>query len=205
MYKKKSKEYFKIAIIYYIFYIIVLFLITYFNLSSYRFSKLIYFFLTLICILIVCFKDKKLVNLGLESKNLLSGTIFTIIVAVISFIITINTAAPLSVLKNILYYLISVSLTEEIIFRGFLQSYLFGLKIKPIFIYIIGAIFFSLSHIPLRITFVPLVDLIPELLFCFFFHLFLCFITKKENNIAIPVGLHFIWNYFTVVAKQFFL
>ncbi|MCI8778531.1 MAG: CPBP family intramembrane metalloprotease [Bacilli bacterium] len=69
-------------------------------------------------------------------------------------------------IRGSLYYLFYISLLEETLFRGFIQSYLFGLKCNKYIIFIIGTLLFSLTYI---------IESFPQLIFCFVFHLMMCF------------------------------
>ena len=82
-----------------------------------------------------------------------------------------------------------------------MQNYLFGLRLNRKIIYAIGAVFFALVHLPFQmfvndmLSFSYIITAIPQLIFTFFLHLAMCFITYKRKDILIPVALHFALNF----------
>ena len=82
-----------------------------------------------------------------------------------------------------------------------MQNYLFGLRLNRKIIYAIGAVFFALVHLPFQmfvndmVSFSYIITAIPQLIFTFFLHLAMCFITYKRKDILIPAALHFALNF----------
>lgn len=106
------------------------------------------------------------------------------------------------ILWTIPYYLFYIAAVEEILFRGFIQNYLFGLNLNPKLVFCLGGIFFSLFHLPYQMynrgfssLLVYTVQMIPSLVFIFFVHLALCLIAKKRESIILPIVIHFLMDY----------
>ncbi len=203
MYQDKSKNYALIAIVYWLLYMIGLFLMGVLYKNGVRNYNLIYWAFAITGILIVIIKDKSIVNLGLKKDKLKINLIisFSIIILVFILSVIIGKYPLLKLIKGSLYYLLYISLLEEIIFRGFIQNYLFGLKLKKSIIFLIGALLFSLIHLPFQmyvnnnVSINYIIWSLPQLIFCFVFHLVMCFITYKRKDITIPVSLHYAIDY----------
>lgn len=106
------------------------------------------------------------------------------------------------ILWQIPYFLFYIGAVEEILFRGFLQNYLFGLNLSSKLTFCIGALFFSFIHLPYQMYNRGFPSLLayavwssPNLVYNFLFHLLLCLIAKKRGSIIIPIAIHFMWNY----------
>lgn len=127
--------------------------------------------------------------------NLLVAGIIVVVSIGVAFIF--KDKPTMDIIKAILYYMFFIALQEEVIFRGMIQNYLFGLPINKIIIYVIGAVFFSLIHLPFQmfandmVSFSYIIVALPQLAFTFLFHLLICFITYKRKDILIPTALHF--------------
>ncbi len=199
MYQVKNKSYALIAVIYFIFYMFSFLLMGVLFKNNVSWYYLIYWFLFAVAIVIVLFKDKKVENLGITKDNLFKNTMISISIIVVSFIIGIfiSDLSITKILKALLYFLFYVSMVEEVVFRGFIQNYLFGLKINKKLIFIIGGIFFSLIHLPFQMYVNNMVSInyiltaLPQLIFTFIFHFIMCYITYKRKDITIPIALHF--------------
>lgn len=150
-------------------------------------------------VLIAVIKDRSVICLGFTKEkiktNLLVSGIIIAASIVFAFLYADRPAAV--IVKAVFYYLFYIALLEEIIFRGFLQSYLFGLPVNTKIIYIIGAVMFALMHLPFQMFVNNMISLsyvvvaMPQLIFTFVFHLVMCFITYKRKDILIPTALHF--------------
>jgi len=207
MYKEKEKSYFLIAIFYWIISMVgfILMGILYKNnISHYNF---IYYFLFIGSILIVFFKDRSIDNLGFTRENFEKNIIISISIIVLTFLISIFLSHhPLQkLLKRTAYYLLYISLVEEVTYRGFIQNYLFGLKLNKYCTFIIGALLFSLMHLPFQmyvnnnVSLTYFVIALPQLCFTFLFHLLMCFITYKRKDVTIPIALHFTIDYIQAI------
>jgi membrane protease YdiL (CAAX protease family) len=152
-------------------------------------------------------KDKSVENLGFTKNHIKINLLIAFCIVTLTIIISIFISPyPLKrLMKGALYYLIYVSLAEEMIYRGLIQNYLFGLKLNRCWIFVIGALLFSFMHLPFQmyvndnVSFGYIIDALPQLAFTFVFHLVMCFITYKRKDITIPVALHFAIDYIQAV------
>ena len=89
-------------------------------------------------------------------------------------------------------------MVEEILFRGFIQSYLFGLSVDKKRVYCIGGICFALMHLPFQmfvhnnVSISYVIQRLPSLFYIVILHLLLCYITSKRKDITIPIAFHFL-------------
>jgi membrane protease YdiL (CAAX protease family) len=161
----------------------------------------IYWTLFAAAVAIVMLRDKSAGNLGLGNvkMDIVLSPILAAAVVAISFTVSEKSGSVL--LRGAWYYLIRIALVEEVTFRGFLQSYLFGIPWKRKRVYILGAACFSMMHVPFQMYVNQMVSLRyfliawPQLLFTFVFHLLMCWITRKRGNILLPVTIHFALDY----------
>ncbi|WP_083879838.1 CPBP family intramembrane glutamic endopeptidase [Desulfitobacterium dichloroeliminans] len=89
-----------------------------------------------------------------------------------------------------------ISLVEEIIFRGYIQTRLYGLIKRPLFAIILGGILFMLMHIPFQIGYAKMglfayiqVNYIT-LMFTFIWHVVFDFLYRKYNTIYASTIFH---------------
>ena len=199
MYKTKKKNYAIIAIIYFIMMMLGYFAMGVLYKCGVEYYSIILWLLLIVAILIVIIKDKSIINLGFTRKKIKCNALFAgIIIAVaIIFAFLFTDRSANIIIKAVFYYLIFIAFQEEIIFRGFIQNYLFGLSANRKVTFIIGAVMFALIHLPFQMFVNDMVSLsyvivaMPQLIFTFLFHLLMCFITYKRNDILIPTALHF--------------
>lgn len=203
MYKSKDKSYFLIAVIYWIIYMVGLLIMGVLYKNNISHYNIIYYILFAISILIIVLKDKRVNNLGFTKENIKQNLLVSISLIAVTFIISvfISEYSLDKLLKVSLYYLFYISLVEEVIYRGFIQNYLFGLKANKYLIFIIGALLFSFTHLPFQmyvnnnVSLNYIIEALPQLLFCFTFHLIMCLITYKRKDITIPIALHYAIDY----------
>lgn len=168
-----------------------------------RFYNIIYYLLAVCGIAIVLIKDKNVTDLGFTKEKLKVNLIISCSIVILTFIISVimGKHSISELIKNSLYYLFYVALVEEVTFRGIIQNYLFGLKCNKYIIFLIGAVMFSLMHLPFQmyvhnnVSFNYIIEALPQLAFCFVFHLVMCFITYKRGDITIPVAIHYAIDY----------
>lgn len=203
MYKEKNNFYFIIAMIYWIIYMLGLFVMGILYKKGISNYNIIYWIIAIIGILIVITKDKNIINLGFTKEKIKMNIIISFLIIIITFVISVIAGKYpiLRLIRGSLYYLFYVSLLEEILFRGFIQNYLCGLKCNKYVIFIMGALLFSLIHLPFQmyvnnnVSLNYILEALPQLLFCFVFHLIMCFITYKRKDITIPIALHYAIDY----------
>lgn len=155
-------------------------------------------------------RKQKLITIGFSKtqakKSLILGAMLFVIVTIF-FIIkaflsgsTIQTDIRL-VIIYIMYYLIFIAFMEELIFRAYIGTRLFGFfKNKKLSIAIVG-IMFSFYHTPfyMIITEVSLTEYICahffNLIYLAIIHTFFQWLYAKHNSIIAPTILHFILDY----------
>lgn len=141
--------------------------------------------------------------LGFGGNKLKKDSVISICIIAVVYIgsIFFSEYSVLQLLKLSLYYIFYIGAVEEIIFRGFIQNCLFGLKLNRSVTFLIGAAFFSLMHLPFQmylhgnVSLMYLAEVWPNLIFTFVVHLVFCFITYKRKNILIPIAIHYVINY----------
>ena len=201
MYQAKNKTYAAIAIIYFIAMMFGYYLMGVLYKSGNKYFSGVQWLFLIIAVLIVLIKDKSFSNLGFTKEKIKSNLLIAAIIIAASigfaFLYTDRSAAVIA--KAAAYYLFYVALLEEVIF--IMQNYLFGLRLNRKIIYAIGAVFFALVHLPFQmfvndmVSFSYIITAIPQLIFTFFLHLAMCFITYKRKDILIPAALHFALNF----------
>lgn len=199
MYQKKNKTYAIIAILYFIAILFGYLAMGVLYKRGITFYYVIQWLLLTGAVLTAVIKDKSVICLGFTKEkirtNLLVAGVIIAASIVFAFLYADRSAAV--IVRAVFYYLFYIALLEEIIFRGFLQSYLFGLPVNTKIIYIIGAVMFALMHLPFQMFVNNMISLsyvvvaTPQLIFTFVFHLVMCFITYKRKDILIPTALHF--------------
>ncbi|MFQ6841543.1 MAG: lysostaphin resistance A-like protein [Agathobaculum sp.] len=139
-------------------------------------------------------KDRSLVLLGFGRGHLRTDAVILTAWLTVSFCIglfVMQKPYP-GIWQEACYYLFMVALCEEVLYRGFLQNYLFGLPYPKQICCLIGAGMFSASHLPFYLQvngFHPIFLL--QLSITFISHLVFCHIGEKRNNLLIPIAIHF--------------
>lgn len=207
MYKSKDKSYFIIALSYWVITMIGFLLMGILYRNNVPYYNVIYYILFIVCIFIVLLKDKHINNLGFTGEKIKINLVISISLVLITFLLSIfiSNYSLKQLWKGTFYYLFYVSMIEEIIYRGFLQNYLFGLKANKYFLFSIGAFFFSFMHLPFQmyvnhnVTLNYIIEALPQLLFCVVLHFGLCYLTYKRKDITIPIALHYAIDYIQAV------
>ena len=136
----------------------------------------------------------------MRGKSIILGFVLGIFLVVGNIAVGLENGknfAPIqTILLNVFYYLFIISLSEEMIFRGFIQSRIFGLVHNNLLTTILVAIMFILSHIPYHMS----AEKMTLLQFCqhngtwfislFVLHLFLTYLYRKYNSIFASTVFH---------------
>ena len=208
MYQSKNRSYGIIAIIFYCILFLGMFLAGLLFQKGYKYGmNIIYCSLFVICVLIALIKDRNIYNLGYSKEKLQINLVISLIIVVVTFIIIwiFSNLTFHELLKQMLYYLFYIAAIEEILFRGLIQNYLFGLKLNKYVIFTIGALFFSFIHIPFQmfvhnnVSLNYLVEALPNLIETFIAHFVYCFIAYKRKDITIPIAIHYAYNFLGVI------
>ena len=138
-------------------------------------------------------RDRSLVVLGFGKGHLRTDTVILTAWLAVSFCIglfVMQKPYP-EIWPEACYYLFAVALCEEVLYRGFLQNYLFGLPYPKQICCLIGAGMFSASHLPFYLQvngFHPI--FLVQLGITFVSHLVFCYIGEKRDNLLIPIAIH---------------
>ena len=207
------------SIIALVFYTVLLF--SYLALGILYVKKGVYFgiyvnlFLTLICIGIVLLRKQKLSTIGLTLKNMkksvLWGLIFGGVILFVKIIPPVLAGRKLTGLNEILYngfyYFIVIAFVEEIVFRGYLQTRLYGIIKSDVLAVVIGGLLFSVMHIPFQMynqnvgLLVYLKKNCLSLLLVFLWHIVFNFLYRKNNSLAAPTIMHGIMDFSSYIFK----
>lgn len=157
---------------------------------------------TIIVTIAVIAHDNSLEPLGFCKTNLKTDFLLMIGLLIIEFQIGVILYGMTYeyALKSILYYFFWIALQEEILYRGFLQGYLFSITKSRIVAYCIGAVLFSVSHIPYQVQ-IGHTDslLLVKIAITFITHIVFCIIVEKRQNICIPIAIHVAQNFLSVI------
>lgn len=160
--------------------------------------------LVLLCIGLVVARKQPLKSIGISKKNLKTSLILGAIPSIL--LLTVMLIAGLlggdhfetasNLLLSFLKFLFIIGFVEEIIFRGYIQTRIYGLIKKPIAAILITAVFFMLMHIPFQMgraqmgVFEYITTNYISLLFTFAWHIVFNFMYSKYNSIAAPTLFH---------------
>ncbi len=114
--------------------------------------------LAVICVIIVLIRKQKLKSIGFDKAEIRKSFVFGIVLALIIFLVDflpgylagyeMQTIAKL--FKDFLYYFFIIALVEEIVFRGFIQTRIYGIIKNPILSILVTAFLFMTMHIPFQ-------------------------------------------------------
>lgn len=208
MYQRREQSCFFIAVLYYIVYMLGLLLMGILYQKQSVFRRWPYYILFLVCFFIVLVKDKSLGSLGFTKEKLKPNLLISLVIVLFTFgtSVILYPEHFVQLVQETIYYVFEIALVEEVIFRGLLQSYLFGSEAPRRLVFAIGAVMFSLSHLPFQmylhndVSWGYVMGAMPQLIYTFLFHLFMCWITEKRKDILIPVALHYVTNYINFVG-----
>lgn len=176
------------------------------NVAQYVLSFVIIVMMSIFMII----KKQGLASIGITSKNfgksVLLGVMYSLIYCLIfatTHIIQENLKVKtdlLLIISNAFNFLIGVSLFEEVLYRGFINSRLSGLIKNKYVSTVLCGILFSLLHLPYRsIGYGDLgryfLEQYPYHIILFLLHIIFQSIYDKYHNIAAPVVLHFFYDF----------
>ena len=199
-----------VAIVYYLF-----LLVAYYILGVILEKKDVYLgyhvniILIILLLLCVVIRKQKFESIGFGKDNIKKsfrlGLVTAGLVFFMSFIPgvlsgkTLNSVSEL--LSNFVYYLFVIALVEEIIFRGFIQTRIYGMIKKPALAILVVAFMFMTMHIPFQmaraemgvVTFIT--NNYITLIFQFSWHVVFNIMYAKYNSIIAPTIFHTILNW----------
>lgn len=153
----------------------------------------------IICIVLVLSRKQKLASVGITLKNIkkalltgaLLGIIFSFFMNVLpnilagGKIITHNQA-----LHNIFYYFIVISLSEEVVFRGYIQTRIYGLIKNDILAVIVAGLLFYAMHLPFQMPVNGMQINLINMAIMVVLHILMNFLYRKYNSLAAPTVFH---------------
>jgi uncharacterized protein len=157
-----------------------------------------------LCIALLLLRKEKITTIGFTKNNavksiVLGGVLGILIVIgniVVNLVLARQFAQIQNTIANFFYYMLVISLVEEIIFRGYIQTRIFGLVKQPLFAIILGGILFMLMHIPFQMGYAKL-GLFAYvqrswiiLIFTFIWHVVFDFLYRKYNTIYASTIFH---------------
>jgi membrane protease YdiL (CAAX protease family) len=165
--------------------------------------------LAILCVSLVFVRKEKISSIGFNKNNvvksIITGSILGLLIVAFNILLNLiqgRTFAPLqNIIINLVYYMVVISLVEEIIFRGYIQTRLYGLVKRPMIARILGALFFMLMHIPFQMGYanMELVAYVQmnwiTLVFTFAWHMVFDFLYRKYNAIYAPTIFHGFMNW----------
>ena len=157
-----------------------------------------------LCAVVVLARGGGLAGLGFRRKNALAATLTGLALGAAAVIINGATAllggqkpAALSaILLNLPFYLVVIALSEEVIFRGYIQSRLFGLIRNNAAATCVAALLFVGMHIPYHVG-ASGAALLPYLsanavwfVTLFAWHLVFTYLYRRFHSILAPTIFH---------------
>ncbi|MDF2822565.1 MAG: hypothetical protein K0R15_3013 [Clostridiales bacterium] len=169
---------------------------------------------SLVCIglvfLFCLIRKQKLVTVGFSKnqikKSFILGMILFILVAIVGGIWSIISGSTIQtnsgvIFMRVIYFFIFIGFMEELVFRGYIGTRLYGCFTNKRLSFVIVGIMFSLLHIPFHMV-VAQVSLseyisvnLVSLIYIFLLHYVFQWLYSKYNSIVAPTILHFIWNF----------
>ena len=158
-------------------------------------------------IIIVFVKEGHIRSLGFGKEKIKTNLAISLAIIIIEFIIVlfISGLTFVDALKQMLYYLFFIAAIEEVVFRGIIQNYLCGFRINKWLLFTIGAVLFSLSHIPFQmyvhneVSIYYFVSAIPNLIETFVFHFIFCYIAYRRKDITLSIAIHFAYDFLGII------
>lgn len=105
-------------------------------------------------------------------------------------------------LWNFFYMLVNIAFTEELVFRGYIQTRLYGLFKSDVLAVIVGGLLFMGMHIPFQLfnrSGGHIIEFFTTnalwLLSTWVIHLLFNFMYRKYNSLAAPTVCHFLLNF----------
>jgi len=160
-----------------------------------------------VCVVMILLKKERLSSIGLGSDNILGSLGIGLLCSVISFILLgivpfINGCAfaPIThFLNRFGYQLLFIAFAEEVLFRGYIQTRLYGMFKNEVSAILIGALIFAVMHLPIMLVLngaAWLFSLGTLILFIFWssMHIICNFIYRRTGSIFGVVLFHAVFN-----------
>ena len=158
-------------------------------------------------LLLVLLRKERLSSIGIGGENLVKALCLGLLCGAISIVVQgivplINGCAfaPLNQIMNrFIYQLVFIALAEEIVFRGYIQTRLYGMIKGEIPAIMTGALLFSVMHLPYMFILNGVAELLTLqtlilLAFWFAMHIILNFVYRRTGSIFGVVLFHALYN-----------
>ncbi len=158
----------------------------------------------ILCVVLVLARKQKLSSIGFTTNNLKRsvligsglGLCITLINVVPNMVVHSQFVSIGRFVYNTFYYFIVIALVEEIIFRGYIQTRIYGLIKNNVLAVLVSGILFMTMHIPYQmgaaqmdlVTFI--LNNFVWLLLTFGWHVVFNFLYAKNNSIVAPAVFH---------------
>jgi membrane protease YdiL (CAAX protease family) len=157
-----------------------------------------------ICVILVKLRRQSLSTIGMTKRNmrksLLTGLIFGLIITLAMNVLpNILSGGKLvstgQAVVNVFYYVFVIALMEEVVFRGFIQTRIYGLIKGDVPAVVITGILFYLMHLPFQMQANGMRIDVLNMIVLFIIHIVLNFLYRKYNTLAGPVVMHALLDY----------
>jgi len=160
-----------------------------------------------VCVVLILYRKERLSSIGFGRENLLGSLGIGLLCSVISIIVLaivplINNCAfaPVThILSRFGYQLLFIAFAEEVLFRGYIQTRLYGMFKNEVSAILIGALLFAVMHLPVMLVLngvAWLFSISTLFLFVFWFsmHIIFNFVYRRTGSIFGVVLFHAVFN-----------
>ncbi len=150
-------------------------------------------FMIVLCLVLVLIRKQGLASLGFTLKNIkkalltgfLLGIVFTFSMNILPNLLAGGKLIPLNkALYNIFYYFLIIALTEEVVFRGYIQTRMYGLIKNDLLAVTVTGVMFYAMHLPFQMQANGLQFNIINMLILMSLHFLMNFLYRKYNSLA---------------------
>ncbi len=155
--------------------------------------------LIVLCILLVLVRKQKLASIGITiqkiKQSLLTGTILGIIFSFFMNVLPNILAGGKFITAdrafyNIFYYFVVISLSEEVVFRGYIQTRIYGLIKRDIPAMIVTGFLFYAMHLPFQMPVNGMQIDLMNMIIILALHFVMNFLYRKYNSLVAPTIFH---------------
>lgn len=178
-------------------------------------GDILYFAAAVALFIYVLLSGRKPNSVGFTFRKLKESCILGLIVSLILVIVQIVLGLiqgriftnPLNLIRNFFYYFLQIALVEELIFRGFIQTRLFGFKWNKVITILVGALLFMSFHLPFQVVvsgtplFAYLANNYVTLLFTMLWHVVFYYLYARFDNLAAPTIFHTFMNWSNYIFR----
>ncbi|HWQ58843.1 MAG TPA: type II CAAX endopeptidase family protein [Clostridia bacterium] len=155
--------------------------------------------LILFCVALALLRRQGLSSIGITQRNLgrstlagaLSGVVLSFLMNVLPSILAGRKVIPFGLaLYNVFYYFVVIGLSEEIIFRGYIQTRINGLIKDDFLAMLIVGVLFYFMHLPYQMPVNGMQFNVLQLAVFVVLHMIHNILYRKFNSLAGPTLLH---------------